>query len=236
LIFSLPACDVDGPRPTAGPSEPTFREIDAPPDGNGPGAALDVDVELTCDGPDCCPAEMAVVDGTAAVDDLATGADDKCIVLRDGADTLVDSGRRTVVLGGSGADTLTVDGAAYVAADEGADTIVAIGPRTEIYGGPGPDTITTASDRHLIVPGEGADTVTTGPGSVVVQIRDACELEAGESLTASGEDDTLILPVPAASLESLGVEASGFERIIVAGASCRAACAPTNCVQEEVVL
>lgn len=207
---------------------------DAGQDGDGPGAPLDVGAEAVCDGSDCCPPGMAVVEGTLAVDDLAMEADDTCIVLGDGADTLVDSGQRTVVLGGSGADVLTVDGAAYVAAGEGADTIVAIGPRTEIYGGAGPDTITTASDRHLIVPGEGADTVTTGPGSVVVQIRDACELEAGESLTASGEDDTLILPVPLASLESLGVEASGFERIVVAGASCRAACAPVSCVQEEV--
>ncbi len=217
-----------------------FREADpADPEQPAdvtPGEALDFDAVQTCDGKDCCPAEMPLVAGSDAADVIATEDNAKCIVLDGGADKLSDSGKGTFVLAGAGDDKVTVDGAAYVAGGPGSDTIVAIGPQTEINGGEGDDVISTGVGHHIVVPGEGADTVVGGKGSIVVHIRDACELEDGESLTGNGDSDTLVIPVSESALAEMGVETQGFDRIIVAGATCTAGCAPTDCVAEEVVL
>lgn len=200
------------------------------------GAAFDFDVVLACDGDICCPSQAPVVVGDVAGGVLSTNQNGACLVLQDASDDLTDTGKGSFVLASGGDDVLRVNGASFVHAGAGADTIIATGTDTEIFGGEGEDEIQTQTGHHIITPGEGADTLTTKGGSVVVVVRDACELAAGESLAASGDGDVLVLPVPLNWLPELGVSVDGFERVVMRGASCEASCAPANCIPGEATL
>jgi hypothetical protein len=187
----------------------------------------------TCAGEDCCPAGMETVLVSEAADEIETDADGKCLLLMEGHDQVVDTSKGSFVLAGPGDDSVEVDGAAVVLGGPGADSMIAHAGGTELIGGAGADSIETGDGHHVIVPGTGADTVKAGAGSVVVQVLDACELEAGESLEAAGTADTLVIPVAFDSLAEMGVEVQGFEHVVVTGATCLSECATEDCLAGE---
>ncbi|WP_434419956.1 hypothetical protein [Nannocystis pusilla] len=167
--------------------------------------------------------------GSAQAETWTHSEDDACLDLLAGDDELDDSGKRTVILAGEGDDAIHVVASAYVAGGPGDDFLEALAGGAELDGGPGADTIHTYGGHHIITPGEGADTVIGGAGNIVVQILDACELQAGESLVGNGPDDTLVIPVSPSSAAALGVTISGFEHVRVTGPTCASACAAFGC-------
>ena len=189
-----------------------------------------------CSGIECCPTAFEPVDLSAMDDVYVDAIDGVCVRTLDGDDAIHDEGERTLVIAGDGDDVVTALAAFAVIGGEGNDEIESAAQGAqggEIDGGDGDDTIIVTSGHHIVTPGPGRDSVQAGPGPVVVQILDACELEAGESYSASGDDDLIVLPFGLAQAVGLGIAIEGFERVAVTGATCLSTCAPADCVQGE---
>jgi Ca2+-binding RTX toxin-like protein len=189
----------------------------------------------SCAGAECCPPKVETIVLSTAADFYVNEQDAVCIRSLGGDDIIHDEAVGGWILTGDGDDHITSTGARVVHAGNGDDKIEVEIDGGEIIGGPGDDWIVTGKGHYIITPGPGADIVEAGPGPVVVQILDACELEQGESLSASGEDDLLVLPIPLEAAIDIGVSIEGFERILVTGATCLSECAPADCVFGEVV-
>ncbi len=108
----------------------------------------------------------------------------------------------------------------------GNDTIAAQGGDSVVIAGPGNDTFQAANGNNYVLPGAGADTVATGTGNDTVYIFNLCEIPAGgETIDTGTGTDTLVTPVPLSQLQSLGVNVSGVENVIVQQQNgCRSEC------------
>lgn len=189
---------------------------------------------VACEGIECCPVGAESLVLTEGDDVYADTTEDVCIKTLDGDDSVHDEGLATTIIAGGGDDVVTSTGARLIAAGEGNDDIDVAIAGGEVNGGPGDDTIFTREGHHIVVPGPGRDSLVAGPGPVVLQVLDACELEAGESFSAAGDDDVLVLPVELSAAAALGITFAGFERVVVTGATCLSTCAPADCTVGEV--
>lgn len=92
-------------------------------------------------------------------------------------------------------------------------------PRPEcsdpLLGGSGNDQLFGTQQDDFIYPGPGKDQVNAKNGDDTVLILDVCEAVSKEILDGGPGYDTLITPVPASVLTSLGVKLNGFENIVV---------------------
>jgi hypothetical protein len=200
--------------PAAAPSGSRDFNADSAPQALQPG----------CEGAECCPVLLVAMLLTADADTYLNDSPGLCLLGLDGDDVIHDQDVDGAILAGPGNDLVTSAAARLIAGGEGDDEIEVSDGIAEIDGGDGDDTITTLGGDHIITPGPGVDNVVSGPGSVIVQVLDTCELQPGESLHANGDDDLIILPVELSQALDLGVDVVGFERIIVAGPTCRSTC------------
>jgi hypothetical protein len=65
------------------------------------------------------------------------------------------------------------------------------------------------------VPGGGVVSVSAGTGNDTVQLFDVCEAVSGLHLDGGDGNETLVSPVPLATLQSRGVIIVGFETITI---------------------
>lgn len=176
-----------------------------------------------CDAQHCCPAGTTPVILTEGSDNRSFTQTNRCIVALGGHDAVTTSGTGTTVLGGAGDDQLTGVANSRVRGGEGNDTINVSGGAVAI-GGPGNDTIMAGNGDNFVYPGPGQDVVAGGTGNDTVVIYDVCELTGGKNLDGSSGTNTLVTPVPVATLQAMGVAVSNFQNIVVQGNSCRSDC------------
>lgn len=67
----------------------------------------------------------------------------------------------------------------------------------------------------FLAPGAGANAAIAGAGDDTIVLYDSCEAAPGLFLDGGVGDDTLVIPIPLANLQALGVVVVGFEHIIV---------------------
>lgn len=137
------------------------------------------------------------VSGGTSLDVLTTGSIDDVVVGREGSDIINMPIGQGFIYGGDGNDVIE-------------QTLGGV-----IYGGPGNDSIIGLFGDHFINGGPGFDFIEAGPGDDTVVIYDVCELEPFEVIDGSFGFDTLITPVPLATLASMGVIVIGFDNIVV---------------------
>jgi hypothetical protein len=168
---------------------------------------------------------LAVKTLTSASDVYSTTAS-QCIVAQAGSDTVMASGSVPMAaIGGAGDDTMYGGSAMSVLhGGPGRDTLFGFGGVTEFFGGAGEDTIFAGNGNSCVIPGPGADVVNLGVDHDTVRINHVCEVAAGEQLVAGTGVDTLITPIPVASLQALGVTVQGFERVVVESHACASEC------------
>lgn len=142
-----------------------------------------------------------------------------------------------VVLGTSGADTLSANGAGpvYINAGAGNDTLTGTANADFLVGGTGDDTLNTATGNDSVLGGAGNDTVTAGAGIVNLNGGDGndtftvtgltANLAAGTSDTISGGNGTDTLVASSADLTAILVPVlpavatiSGIESLTVSDA------------------
>ncbi len=129
---------------------------------------------------------------------------------------LKSQGGDDVIFGNDGDDDITYqgNGNVVISGGPGDDKIhLAFGPTSRIFAGPGNDLVTCDGGDDTIYPGAGRDTIRAGSGDDTVIFSNVCELDSNKLLNGGAGDDTLILPVPLASLN--GVTVIGFEHIVV---------------------
>lgn len=184
----------------------------------------------------CCGPTQVLYEGTAAADSkldpnattgycmfgygandrLQSGAYADFISGGSGDDRLTSQGGDDVIVGGDGDDDITYNGngTVVIGGGDGNDRIhLAFGPTSIILAGAGDDQVTCDGGNDTIYPGAGRDAIRAGSGDDTVIFRNVCELDSNKLLNGGAGDDTLILPVPLASLN--GVTAIGFEHIVV---------------------
>jgi hypothetical protein len=168
-------------------------------------SATDCDANPTA----CCPTGFKVVPLTNASDNYSNATASRCILGLDGSDVIFSAttSGASAVFGGKGDDNITVSGP---------------GPHV-VRGGEGNDVI-FVTGNSTIVPGAGADNVSTGNGNTTITINDLCEVASGKSLSAGGSSDTLVTPVSLTELQKRGVTATGFEKVVIKQNSCQASC------------
>ncbi len=189
------------------------------------------DADVTCCGPtqvlyEGTPAADSKLDpnattgycmfGYGAKDRLQSGAYTDFISGGLGDDKLTSQGGDDVIVGGDGDDDITYNGngTVVISGGTGNDKIhLAFGPTSRIFAGPGNDLVTCDGGNDTIYPGAGRDTIRAGSGDDTVIFYNVCELDSNKLLNGGAGDDTLILPVPLATLN--GVTAIGFEHILV---------------------
>ena len=93
--------------------------------------------------------------------------------------------------------------------------IIGVRPYNQARGGRGNDFINGSLKNDLIMPGSGFDDVNAEAGDDTVVFFDVCEIERGGKVNGGRGNDTLILPVPAAIAQELGLEIVDFETIVV---------------------
>lgn len=153
--------------------------------------------------------------GYGGWDTLLTGLGPDLLSGGSGNDTLLSGSVGDILLGRDGADVLTLPvGTGEIYGGAGNDIIEATGGAI-IYGGSGNDVITGVLGTHEIYPGPGTDIVEAGPDDDTVIILDACELQPLEVLDGGlFGNDTLVSPVPMATLTAMGVVVVGFENFV----------------------
>ncbi len=177
--------------------------------------------------------------GGGGSDEIDGGGGDDRIEGRAGPDVLRGGPGRDTILAGGGADT--VDGGPgndVVLASVGADTVFGGDGDDQLVGDRGRDTLDGGAGADVIDPGPGADRVQGGPGDDTVRIFDTCEIEAGMRVDGGEGRDVLLLPVPRAEAESMGLEIAGFEEVRVEPHPCLSMCrlplcGPGECVEVE---
>ncbi len=152
---------------------------------------------------------------------------DEIIGAGPGADILIGGGNQDnvnglafgdVIYGSGGEDAITSVGGTIFAGD-GFDAVDLNGTGTADLGN-GSDAFLGTLGDHTIIPGDGIDAVTAGPGNDTVIINDLCEIRPTELLDGGLGFDTIQGPLPCATgdiacaeafLTGIGVVAIGFE-------------------------
>lgn len=186
----------------------------------------------------CCSTDQTLVEGTDSANAIVPRASKGyCVLAKGGQDQVITPGKSDTIFGGSGADYIVSNGGAdVIVGGDGADFInggmngsLAVDGgagadhinaqwSTEpaiLIGGAGADYIMGGYGNDTIRPGAGADYVNASDGDDTVIVHAACELEAGMFLYGGMGNDTLILPIPLADAQALGVSVVSFENIVI---------------------
>jgi len=177
-----------------------------------------------CDLPSCCPAGLAVQEGTDGADRLRGGAAADCqlgkagddslrgwcgadlLVCGTGDDRCSGGGGADRIVGGAGADRLRGRcGRDWVDGGAGADEIVGGFGSDDLRGGRGDDRLTGGPGADLLRPGPGADLAFGRGGSDVFVIGAACEATTGDVIDGGRGFDRVQSPLSRAELEARGV-------------------------------
>jgi hypothetical protein len=221
------AADADEHHASA-PSTPTTNAALSPRLGSTP-ATETASEDAECVDESCCPVGSQTHALTALDDVLDEAGAGDCIVAFNGDDTVQTAGAHaTTVVAGGGADLLWISTPGTVFAGAGDDEIILESGTAEVVAGSGDDLIVSLEGEHVITPGPGADAVYSGPGSIVLQISDVCDLADGEFAIADGAADVLVISVSLEYASTCGAAFTGFERVV--------APEPTNLDDVECVL
>lgn len=235
--------DVPADAPTLVADEATAEdEAPAlPPVGGGLKApdAEPVHFEIACDNAgSCCPPGTTAVLGTAGNDNYNTSALTRCYLGLGGDDTVTNTSAsgRNVAYGGPGSDWLQGGhGPGILYGGDGPDYVYGRASADFLRGGNGDDSMSAkdgddildgnANDdimwgdngNDVLIGGSGQDFVFGGNNDDIVIVNDVCELVAGEEMQGGSGTDTLVLPVPLATVTGMGITVAGFEKVIVLG-------------------
>jgi hypothetical protein len=185
-----------------------------------------------CMGTTCCRAGSEQVLGTPAQDALKGGPGSQCLVGEQGDDRADGSSGDDILVLGDGDDRGQGRSGRDVIFGNGGDDELEGGSHADtLFGGPGNDLLLGGSHDDLIIPGPDLDLVDAGSGDDTVVIRDLCEVTEGESYVGGPGQDTLIAPVTADDLATLGVSFSKFEEVKVnPSLSASSSCGACGCV------
>jgi hypothetical protein len=227
-----------GPSGSAvvGPGLATVRWTAIDPSGNTSSFTQSFTVQVQQDSACCSPGQTLLLGNGASNQLIGSGAQSFCVLGYGLDDQLVTASGSDTLLGGDGADHLNgyaganlmfggngVDmlncgpgGSMEGHGEAGDDVVQALYCTSSVlWGGLGSDAITGSSGADTIYPGVGQDYVYAAEGSDTVVLFDGCEATLGKVLDGGPGSDTLVTPVPLATLTSLGVTVTGFESIVV---------------------
>ncbi len=136
-----------------------------------------------------------------------------------GANVLSGQRGNDKIVGGADADVIRggASGVLEAYGGRGNDQLFAsLASSSTLQGGDGNDLLSGGPGDDVLYPGGGSDLVLGLAGNDVVVIRDSCEIGFADIVVDGGfGTDTLIAPVPAATLASMGVVVVGFENYVV---------------------
>lgn len=184
----------------------------------------------------CCGANQLLIEGTAGRDGYRFTTDPAvCVLAYDGDDRVTASLEADFLSGGNQDDTLNgYGGDDVLMGDAGDDRLVAGVGYFQAFGGPGLDVIDARDATNarlfgnagndvivgspgsdLVVPGPGVDRVDGRSGDDTIVIYDTCEIQPLSIIDGGDGFDTLVSPVSAASLLSMGVGVANIEKVEV---------------------
>lgn len=232
LVLASPGMDANVPNflyvGDANSTNPPFiihkvLDSDAPPS-----------VGLPCTGTgsaqDCCAEGQTIIEGTNRPDAVKPPGEAAWCILGYSSDdvlsgdvlndTIIGDTGNDELRGGAGNDTLIGSAGNDRLRDPvgnnafygglGNDWISG-GANDHIEGGAGDDMIFAYGGNDFIVGGAGLDKIEAGEGDDTIVIYDVCEIVSGEVIDGGSGNDTVITPVPEATLSAMGVNLVSIE-------------------------